>query len=149
MTVSDHFCHHVRELASLELDGELNELDRARLLAHVRACPSCRDFRRGVATTTRALRSAPLAQPDRHVVLPQRRHRVGLRAVQVSAVAATLLVVTGVGLFVPLHLHARTRPTAPTLVRLGPSSQPELSILRDVRLDQIKPRPVGLAGAIQ
>lgn len=111
---------------------------------HVRRCADCREFRNGVQAMTHALRAAPLEPIPRHVMLPYRR-RMTVRALQVS-VAATLVVATGIGAFLPFHSHRGLG--SPVVVR-GGSEQVDLRILRDVRLEQIKPRPVGLAGGIQ
>jgi hypothetical protein len=146
MRFSDHACRRARELASLELDDGLNQLEQARLSVHVRRCGDCREFRDSVKATTFALRAAPLEPIPHQVMLPYRR-RMTLRALQVG-VAATLVVATGIGAFLPLHSHFRRQLVAPVVVR-GGSDQIELRIQRDVRLQQIKPRPVGLAGGIQ
>ena len=143
MRLSDHACRRARELASLELDEDLNQLEHARLAVHVRRCASCREFRQGIGAITETLRAAPLEQMERQVMLPYKR-RMTMRAVQVS-VAAMVVVGTGLGAFIPLHgrLH---HPLGPVV---GGSNQADLRVLRDVRLQQIKPRPVGLAGGIQ
>jgi predicted anti-sigma-YlaC factor YlaD len=142
MRLSDHACRRARELASLELDEDLSQLEQARLGVHVRRCESCQEFRQGIRAMTESLRSAPMEQMERQVMLPYRR-RMTLRAVQVG-VAAMLVVGTGIGAFIPIH----ARMHRPLGVRSG-SEQTELRVQRDVRLAQIKPRPVGLAGGIQ
>jgi hypothetical protein len=143
---SDHACRRARELASLELDEDLSQLEQTRLAVHVRRCTSCREFRLGVHAVTGTLRSAPLEPIPRQVMLPYRR-RMTLRALQVG-VAAAVVVATGIGAFLPLHSHLRRQFTSPVVVKSG-SEQKELRILRDVRLQQIKPQPVGLAGGAQ
>ena len=146
MRLSDHACRRARELASLELDEDLSQLEQARLAVHVRRCASCREFRLGVRSMTDALRSAPLEPIPHQVMLPYRR-RMTLRALQ-AGVAAMLVIATGIGAFLPLHSHLR-RQLGPGVVGQSSSEQKELRILRDVRLQQIKPRPVGLAGGAQ
>jgi predicted anti-sigma-YlaC factor YlaD len=146
MRISDHACRRARELASLELDDHLSQVDQARLAVHVRRCEPCREFRLGAQAITGALRAAPLEPIPRQVMLPYRR-RMTLRALQVG-VAATLVVATGIGAFLPLHSHFRRQLGQPVVVR-GGSDQSELRVLRNVRLQQIKPRAVGLAGGIQ
>jgi Putative zinc-finger len=143
LRLSDHACRRARELASLALDEDLSQLEQARLGIHVRHCAACREFRLGVRAVTETLRSAPLEQMERQIVLPHKR-RITLRAVQVG-VAAAVVVATGVGAFIPLHSHVH-RPLGPVI---GGSNQGDLRVLRDIRLQQIKPRPVGLAGGIQ
>ena len=146
--VTNHACTRARELAALEPDGELSQLERVRLAAHTGRCSTCREFRRNVAATTAVLRSAPLELPTRHVLLPHRRWK-RVRAVQVSAAAAVLVVLAGIGALAPLRAHTR-RPSLPQSARfLRATEQTERQELRGVRLDQIKPRPVGLAGGAQ
>jgi hypothetical protein len=145
--VTNHACTRARELAALEPDGELSQLDRVRLTAHTGRCAGCREFRRDVAAATTALRSAPLELPSRQVLLPHRR-RLRLRAVQVSAAAAVLLVSAGIGALAPLRAHPRT-PSLPSARFPRATEQTERQEQRSVRLDRIKPLPVGLAGGAQ
>jgi hypothetical protein len=143
--LSSEACRRGRELASLELDDELSQLDRVRLSLHVSRCGSCRDFRRRVHATTRLLRAAPLERPSRQIMLPRRR-RLTLRSMRVSSAAAALVVAAGVAAFLPLRTHPQKPGVRPVL---GGSQQSELRVLRNVRLDRIKPEPVGLAGGVQ
>src|SRR5919201_1693993 len=117
MRFSDHACRRARELASLELDEDLSQLEQARLGVHVRRCATCREFRQSIRAITETLRSAPLEEMERHVMLPYRR-RMTLRAVHVG-VAAMVVAVAGVGAFLPLH--ARMHPTLGPVV--GGSNQ--------------------------
>jgi predicted anti-sigma-YlaC factor YlaD len=96
-------CSATRELVSLELDGELTELDAARLAAHLEGCASCRELKAELGGLTAALRATPLEPLSRPIALPQ-RVRVFLRPLQVGAVAATIAVVAGVaGIVGTLH----------------------------------------------
>ena len=94
-------CERMRAYVSLEADGELAELERAMVEAHVAQCSTCSAYRADVHACTHDLPSAPLERPDRRLVLPRVRSRVPLRAVQAAAaaaaVAAAFLVVTAVG----------------------------------------------------
>src|SRR5881392_1503002 len=65
-------CGRTRELVSLGLDGELSELDSARLESHLADCPSCRELQVELTGLTAALRAAPLEPLARPVSLPQR-----------------------------------------------------------------------------
>ncbi len=53
-------CEQAREYISLELDGELSELERERLRMHLAQCSACARYARDVRGTTSLLRSAPL-----------------------------------------------------------------------------------------
>lgn len=145
---SDYACGRARELLSLQLDGELSELGCTRLAAHLGECASCRDFAHGAEATALALRASPLEQPSRQILLPQRRHAT-LRAVQVGAVAAVLLVATAIGTFATVGSKAPRTNLALSIRPTGGSEQAELAIFRTMRLQEIKPVPVGLAGGVQ
>ncbi len=94
-------CGFAREHISLQLDGELSELDRAALKAHLERCGRCRAYADSMAEVTGHLRAAALEQPEIPVVLPHRsRIRIPLGAVQVAAAAvvAAVVGVTSAGL---------------------------------------------------
>jgi anti-sigma factor RsiW len=101
-------CDRAREYASLRLDGELSEFERALLESHLDGCPSCSAFAADIAAVTGQLREAPLERPTIAVTLP-RRSFVTLRGVQASAAAAAIVSVVGIGaLFGMLHSSAAT-----------------------------------------
>jgi predicted anti-sigma-YlaC factor YlaD len=99
---TSHACERAREQLSLELDEQLDDLQRARVESHLATCPACRAFRgelRGLATT---LRTAPFELPEFPVVLPRRRRVANIRLLQASAAAAAVALVAGfssLGLF--------------------------------------------------
>ena len=92
-------CLQARESASALLDGELSELESARLAAHVRDCPACSLYTQEITTIAELLRAAPLEQPELDVTLPQRRALPGLRV----AAAAAAVVAVAAGSTVALH----------------------------------------------
>lgn len=90
-------CEHARLRASLALDGELTELERHGLDAHLDVCASCAAFARHIGAVTGGLRAAPLERFSAALRLHparRRRHQRRLREVT-SAAAALVLVVTG------------------------------------------------------
>jgi predicted anti-sigma-YlaC factor YlaD len=110
MRTTGRRCDRAREYASLRLDGELSDFERALLDSHLDRCPSCRAFADDLVAVTDRLRAAPLETPSIAVTLPRRRF-VAMRNVQVSAAAAAVVSVVGIGaLFGMLHSSA----TAPT-----------------------------------
>jgi predicted anti-sigma-YlaC factor YlaD len=131
MRSSTRRCDRAREYASLRLDGELSDFERALLDSHLERCPSCRAFADDLAGVTQQLRTAPLVSaPDLSITLPSRRF-AALRGVQVSAAAAAVVSVVGIGaLFGMLHSSA-SQPTRAT-VRLG-SMATESRDFRDLR----------------
>jgi predicted anti-sigma-YlaC factor YlaD len=87
-------CMLARESASVRLDGELSELEAARLDAHLRVCADCRAYAAEVGAIAGQLRAAPLERPGEQFVLPRRRVFSGMRleaAVAAAAVAVAAL----------------------------------------------------------
>lgn len=56
-------CERSRTWAALAPDGELSQLERRLLDAHLARCPSCAAFASDVTAVTETLRSAPTAPP--------------------------------------------------------------------------------------
>src|ERR671917_2782511 len=95
LTASPRTCERARMWASLQLDGELSELERALLDAHLARCEACSVYVREVRAATRGLRAAELERPAHPITLPSRRRLV--RPFQVTAAAALLAVAVGLG----------------------------------------------------
>jgi predicted anti-sigma-YlaC factor YlaD len=87
-------CERVRSSISLEIDGELSELERRRVLAHLERCPECRAFETDVTAFTDELRSAPLEELD-HPLVVRRPRRVSFARIQVGVAAAVAVVAVG------------------------------------------------------
>src|SRR5215210_1098547 len=122
-------CDRAREYASLRLDGELSDFESALLDSHIERCPSCRAFAEDLVGVTERLRTAPLEQTTIAITLPRRRY-AALRGVQVSAAAAVLVSVVGIGtLFGLLHSSA----TTPARVAKLGSMASEKREFRDLR----------------
>jgi predicted anti-sigma-YlaC factor YlaD len=129
MRSSARRCDRAREYASLRLDGELSEFERALLETHLERCPSCRAFADDLVGVTERLRTAPLERPLIVLTLPQRRF-AALRSMQVSAAAAAVVSVVGIGaLFGMLHSSATTPGR---VAKLGSMAQ-EKREFRDLR----------------
>ena len=86
-------CDRVRSQVSLELDGELSQLERAMVAAHLERCPDCRAYESEVTAFTRLLRQAPLKEMERPVVVrrPYRTIAARLQAGVAAAVAVAAL----------------------------------------------------------
>lgn len=88
----DAECERARTRASLALDCELSELDRAHLRRHLATCAACAAFVGGLHRVTTELRAAPLPRPARPFV--PRRRRIpavtGICAVALAAAAGGL-----------------------------------------------------------
>ena len=89
-------CERIRAQASLELDGELSQLEQRMLAAHVSRCPDCSAFVSDVRMFTQELREAPLQQLRRPVVIPSLR-RLAATRYQVGVAAAMALAALGLG----------------------------------------------------
>src|SRR5689334_21405349 len=92
-------CDRFRELYSASLDGELSELDDARLRAHLAICAGCSTYAVAASATSRLVRRAPLEQPSFPVVVPGRRFRVA-RTLQAGAAVAAVALTVGLSLAV-------------------------------------------------
>ena len=88
-------CERVRGQVSLELDGELSQLERAMLAAHVVRCADCRAYRAEVHAFTRELRTAPLEAAP--AISVRRYRRTMATRLQAAVAAAMALAVVGVG----------------------------------------------------
>jgi hypothetical protein len=126
-----HDCRSTRELVSLELDGELSELDAVRLNSHLAACAGCRALRAELESVTLALRTAPLEPLRRQIALPQ-RVRVFMRPLQVGAAAAAIAVVAGLAGVLGTLRYSGPAHRVPS-VQTGEG----LDALRDVRRPQL------------
>jgi predicted anti-sigma-YlaC factor YlaD len=94
---SSSVCEHARAQISLELDGELSQLGRAMVRAHLLRCARCRAFAGDVGAFTRQLRAAPFEQLSRP--LPVFRAHAGrfgrtTRAISQVGVAAVFVLAT-------------------------------------------------------
>jgi predicted anti-sigma-YlaC factor YlaD len=123
-------CERVRFQVSLELDGELSELEEAMVEAHVEHCGDCRAYRDDLHAITREVRETALERTARPIELPPRRRAVAapLKMAAVAAIVATL------GLFgTTVGLMATKGPSQPRLqVDLVPASREQIK--RELRL---------------
>jgi len=89
-------CARVREQVSLELDGELSQLEQRMLAAHLERCGACATYADDVRDLTERIRSAPLHTMRRPVVVRRARHLSTTR-LQVGIAAAFALAALGLG----------------------------------------------------
>lgn len=89
-------CLRVREQVSLELDGELSQLEQRMLATHLERCPRCAAYAHDVRDVTERIRNAPRAIMQRPVVVRRRRPLTTVR-LQVGVAAAFALAALGLG----------------------------------------------------
>lgn len=117
-------CTRVREQVSLELDGELSQLEQRMLAAHLERCPRCAAYAADVRDFTERMRSAPQAFMQRPVVV---RRRSPLSAVRLQAGVAAAFALAALGLGTQL---AASHEQSSSLTRFD--GQPALSPPRAV-----------------
>jgi anti-sigma factor RsiW len=139
-------CARVREQVSLELDGELSQLEQRMLAAHLERCGACATYADDVRDLTDRIRSAPLHSLRRPVVVRRKRHLSTTR-VQIGVAAAFALAALGLGTQLAsapaAHESTLTRYDATT--DLSPPSsvlEREQAILRVVKVGRGLP-PAG------
>jgi anti-sigma factor RsiW len=88
-------CERVRGQVSVQLDGELSQLEQRMVAAHLERCADCAAFEASVRSFTEELRAAPREAPRRPIVV-RRTRRVSFSALQVSAAATVAVAVLGV-----------------------------------------------------
>jgi hypothetical protein len=127
-----HPCDRARSWAALAPDGELSELERTLLRAHLVRCGSCRRFAADVAAIAAALRGDSLEPLPRPISVPPWRRRLVLaRARTVGAAAAVAVMALGIASRAPVANEER-RPALPPHDR--PGEQPDFQMLRNERL---------------
>lgn len=103
MTTDADRCSDWRALASCRLDGELDELQVARLERHLLTCAACRSWTREIATLAGLLHESEPARPQSSFEFRARALRrrfvrgsaVGATAVSAAAVAAFAIALSG------------------------------------------------------
>ena len=89
-------CSRVREQVSLELDGELSQLEQRMLGTHLERCPRCAAYAADVRDVTERIRNAPRAVMQRPIVVRRRTPLTTVR-LQVGVAAAFALAALGLG----------------------------------------------------
>lgn len=88
MDVPGQLCARARFWASLQIDGELSELETALFDAHLARCAECREIAAGFAAGADLLREAPLERIAPVAVSHARSPRRLLVAAAIAAVVA-------------------------------------------------------------
>ena len=140
-------CERVRAQVSLELDGELSQLERRMLASHLERCPQCQAFAADVRSFTDDLRNATLETLETPVVV-RRPRRLATARLQVGAAAALAVVALGIG-----SQLAASEPQSPSLSRFegAPNLSPRTSVLEREQaiLNVVRPgTPLPVPGSV-
>lgn len=131
-------CGRARAWVSQDLDGELSQLERLFLAAHVRRCGECAQFAEEVRGFTKLVRSAPLEPvPARALELPARRP-VRVRVVAKVAIATALVAVAG-----GLGVFAGSNVGGPSRQATSPVGDVAFAFQQSV--DRERPRRAGIS----
>jgi anti-sigma factor RsiW len=92
-------CERATQWVSLDLDGELSELEQAALARHLDGCARCREAAAETRDFTRLLRTAPLVELERpvEVTFPRRARVRAARRVAVSVAFAGVAAAAAFG----------------------------------------------------
>lgn len=127
-------CERARAWAALAPDGELSELERKLLEAHLGHCAACAHFAQQVAAVAVELRQAALEPLPRPVSVPVwRRRPVYARMRTVGAAAAVALMALGVASRAPLPPSERDSlelPRVTNFANAAPEREVELIVRR-------------------
>jgi anti-sigma factor RsiW len=135
-------CERAREWASLRLDGELSELERALLDAHTRRCGACAQYVEEIGAITASIRSAEREELPRPVILPLRRSFAwATRALQAGAATAAVLAITA-GLSLQVGRSSSSHAGVPgrlpaNAIQSGPNTESD-QLIRAPKLATIK-----------
>ena len=95
----DPLCERTRAWASLELDGELSELEGVLFHEHVRGCEDCAAVVDDLRRIAAIVRATPLAEPSRRgFEFPARVVQPQIRPLAVRALAAAAVIALAAGL---------------------------------------------------
>ena len=136
-------CERARGWASLGLDGELSEFERALLATHLERCAECARFAEELRGFTDELRAAAHASLPRPLELPVRRRSLA-RTVQVGAAAAVLTVAVGLGALLaslPAPTERNTPDIYTELIALRSDPDELLRVSQRQALLPLPPRP--------
>jgi ferric-dicitrate binding protein FerR (iron transport regulator) len=130
-------CERARAWAALAPDGELADLERRLLAAHLARCAACRSFARHVEAVVAELRAAAPSRPARRFAVPagHSRRPAYARVRSVAAVAAVAALALGIGVRAPLPTAGGGRP--PASVSTTDNGEPGARTVRQLRREAL------------
>jgi predicted anti-sigma-YlaC factor YlaD len=126
----DANCGRARAWVSQDLDGELSQVERIFLAAHVRGCADCAAFAEDVRAVTTLVRSAPLEQSSLEFAFPARSRATSRRVGRVALASALVAVAGGLGVLAGSNGGGGETPAQ---VRVGDVALAEASVDRELR----------------
>ncbi len=141
-------CSRVREQVSLQLDGELSQLEQRMLGTHLERCARCAAYAADVRDITDRIRSAPHAVMGRPVVV--RRHRP-LTTVRLQVGIAAAFALAALGLGTQFAVSAESQSGSFARFEGQPDLNPPRSVLEQEQaiLRVVKPgRPLPPRGSV-
>jgi anti-sigma factor RsiW len=133
----DASCGRARAWVSQDVDGELSQLERLFLAAHIRRCGECARFAEDVRGFTKLVRSAPLEEPSFSLQVPARR------PARVRVVARVAIATALVALAAGLGIVAGSNVGEPTRQATSPVGDVAFAFQQSV--DRERPRRAGLS----
>jgi predicted anti-sigma-YlaC factor YlaD len=132
LTIVSGNCERARAWASLEVDGELSELEQALLGAHLERCESCRAHAAGVRGLEQLLRAQELEPLSRPVAIRAVSSSRPLRILQLGA-ALAVVATGGLAALVAGVFHATSEQSATPLQRVSVIGDESPRTMRELR----------------
>jgi anti-sigma factor RsiW len=132
-----HLCDRAHAWAALAPDGELSELERQLLNAHLARCAACGRFAAQVAAAVAELHAAALQPLPRPVPVPASRRPLRARVALVGAAGAVVVLALGIASPTPLTGGGRESLQLATAVDPAGSEAAEQQALRNLRREAI------------
>ncbi len=137
-------CDRAHQAVSLQLDGELSQLECALLKRHLDRCSECAEFAADASALTRELRAAAPVRLERPIELPLRR-RVGYGFRHAGALAtAASVAATALIAVMALPDQRQSAPSSARTVYPQRTNQ-DLRDLRALRIAQLRPLAFSLS----
>ena len=136
-TTGGQLCARAREWLSLQLDGELSQLEQALLDSHLERCPDCRSYSVATAAHTFELRMSEPEQLTAPIVLP-RRATGALRSLQTGVAAAMVVAAAALGSALGVLEHSRSTGQTTLPARVSTIAfEDNANTLRSLRRDSL------------
>jgi anti-sigma factor RsiW len=125
-------CDRASQWVSLDLDGELSQLERTALARHLTTCARCRELAADVSSFTKLLREAPAVELERPIVVeaPRAARRRVARRAAISVAFAGLTAAAVLGFVLPT-----SRPSSSALTFASVQQQKRFAHAEAQRLE--------------